>query len=391
MLKQYLDDNFKNFTHKELNSHFHKKFGVKVASFGEYYLFNYDQFEVKWDDISSQCRGIILKFENNNWVYKSRPFNKFYNIDEPKNVVSDEMIKLNVDNIELVEKLDGGMIQIWFDEEWKLSTTGRISIKEANDYGVGEELFFKSFDFNRFKSSDLSKEYTYIFELIDLICKNVTSYDKNFISFLTARNNKSGQYLCRNEINRINELLGCKTPKFVKLKDLNIVTAEDIIKWVEKEYSNDSYGNLAEGVCLYINNIPMAKIKREDYKIAHGVLTGSKLEIKNKLINLYFTNKVDDLVKYFDKKHFDFFEELKNNVNTKFIDVEKIYNEVKDIKTKKDYAIKLSKTKSWEKGFLFAMFEKGADLNLKIEFNSWMSENYGQFIKEFEIIFFKFF
>lgn len=118
-LKKYLDDNHpnpdKSDNHpnpdKRIVSDFMEKFGVNVKQEDDLYLFKYGMISVKWDDVTHECRGAILRPTKKGWEFLARPFDKFFNQHEGHCPVFEaKEFERRMDNLRLVEKADGSCI-----------------------------------------------------------------------------------------------------------------------------------------------------------------------------------------------------------------------------------------------------------------------------------------
>lgn len=84
------------------------------------------QYSRAWDDITLQCRGLVISDENE---ILARPFSKFFNLGEP------ECPPLPDLPYEVYEKLDGSLlIAFWTGWEWKLATRGSFE-NQYTQYG----------------------------------------------------------------------------------------------------------------------------------------------------------------------------------------------------------------------------------------------------------------
>jgi len=116
-------------------------------------IYNYSQrcqFERLWDDVTLQCRGLILSDEE----IVARPFRKFFNDTEHQ----ESEIPWHLAN-EVTEKLDGSLlICFWFEGRWYFATRGSFASKQAER---GRQIFE-----SRHSYSDLVIGMTYLFEVI---------------------------------------------------------------------------------------------------------------------------------------------------------------------------------------------------------------------------------
>jgi RNA ligase len=98
-------------------------------------IYNYSrecQYDGKWDDITLNCRGLVL---DNNGNVIAKPFPKFFNYEELKQE------DIPNENFEVYEKMDGSL-GIFFYYEEELSDERRYNIWFNNNYQTGMERFF---------------------------------------------------------------------------------------------------------------------------------------------------------------------------------------------------------------------------------------------------------
>lgn len=98
-------------------------------------IWNYSprvQYERQWDDITTQCRGLVT---NSKGEIVARPFKKFFNYEEhkPEDLPNEEFV--------VYEKMDGSL-GILFYYEYELSDERRYNIWFNNNYETGMERFF---------------------------------------------------------------------------------------------------------------------------------------------------------------------------------------------------------------------------------------------------------
>lgn len=92
-------------------------------------IFNYTQtcqFARAWDDITMQCRGLVLDTDSGRVI--ANPFPKFFNYDE-------HLAKggtIPVEEPRVYEKLDGSLGILYFmDGEWWVATRGSFASEQA--------------------------------------------------------------------------------------------------------------------------------------------------------------------------------------------------------------------------------------------------------------------
>jgi RNA ligase len=98
-------------------------------------IYNYSrecQYNGMWDDITLNCRGLVLDNEGN---VVAKPFPKFFNYEEhkPEDIPNEYF--------EVYEKMDGSL-GIFFYYEEELSDERRYNIWFNNNYETGMERFF---------------------------------------------------------------------------------------------------------------------------------------------------------------------------------------------------------------------------------------------------------
>jgi len=125
-------------------------------------IYNYTdkvQWENIWDEITLQCRGLVVDGKGD---IVARPFKKFFNLSEGKTNTTDDYI--------IYEKLDGSLgILFCYNDEWILASRGSFTSEQAIR---GKEILDKECDYNL-----LDKENTYCFEIIYPENKIVLEYN----------------------------------------------------------------------------------------------------------------------------------------------------------------------------------------------------------------------
>lgn len=123
---------------------------VKKRTSGALSIFNYTQdcqSRQAWDDVTLQCRGLILD-ENSEII--ALPFSKFFNIGEPSCGPLPNL------PYRVFSKLDGSLlIGYWWLEAWHFATRGSFD----NDYTRYASRFLPLLD-------NLPKDCTHLFEII---------------------------------------------------------------------------------------------------------------------------------------------------------------------------------------------------------------------------------
>lgn len=120
-------------------------------------IYNYSrtcQYESKWDDLTIECRGLVLDREGN---VMAKPFPKFFNYEELEGMTF-RPSKIPNETFDVYEKMDGSLgIVFYYEGEWRVATRGSFTSEQAIK---GAEILKK------YDTELLSTGYTYMFEII---------------------------------------------------------------------------------------------------------------------------------------------------------------------------------------------------------------------------------
>lgn len=207
-------------------------------------IYNYSrtcQYDKLWDDITLQCRGLVLDGENN---VIAKPFPKFFNMEE----LSDSEIPN--ESFEAFEKMDGSLgICFYYESEWHIATRGSFTSEQAIR---GRELLNKY----NYKNGLISG-YTYLFEIIYPENRIVVNYgDYEGLVVLAAYHNETGREVSIDEMD--NE-------GFDVVKKYDGVNDFTKLKGI---ISNDD-----EGYVIRFKSGMRMKIKGDEYVRLHRILT----------------------------------------------------------------------------------------------------------------------
>lgn len=146
------------------------------------FIYNYTakaQYDRVWNEITLQCRGLILDADFN---IVARPFKKFFNLEElPANEIPGGPF-------EVYEKMDGSLgILYWLNDKPYIATRGSF-ISEQAKHGtkILQETYAHTF-------KQLNKHVTYLFEIIYPGNRIVVDYgDKDDLILLAVADNETG-------------------------------------------------------------------------------------------------------------------------------------------------------------------------------------------------------
>lgn len=231
-------------------------------------IYNYSrecQFQQKWDEVTLQCRGIIIDDSD---VIVARAFDKFFNYEEVCNTGD---IPLHDEYVYIQEKMDGSLgILFHYADEWLMATKGSFESDQAKK---GLAILTKKYDLNKFH-----KNLTYICEIIYPENRIVVNYGEEKIIFLSA-------VMDGRELNWFTAKAMFRSSGILE-EDIVFTVMESISHNIFRKYKDKNEIN-KEGFVLrfYPSNYRM-KIKFDEYVRLHRLLTNfSNIDIWDCLRN----------------------------------------------------------------------------------------------------------
>ena len=274
-------------------------YNLKISEDGPYIMFKYNQLSSDFTNpIVQEARGII--FRKDDW---SHPvcwgFNKFGNWGE--NYVPE----IDWSTAFVSEKIDGSLIKVWWDGDWKISTNGTIDAFKAelgdvkyNSFGTYFcDTIYNYYDrFNEF-TGGLDEDKTYMFELVGPYNRVVIPYDEPAIYFLGARNKYTGEeFNCSLEIAGALGMARFILPLQCELSSLEAcVEAASALGWDD------------EGFVVCDAQFNRVKIKSPAYVMAHYARNNNVINRKH-LIKVILSGETEEFLCYAS----DYKEELEN-------------------------------------------------------------------------------
>jgi RNA ligase len=241
--------------------------------FLDLFIYNYTsktQFDGLWDQYTERCRGLIM---DGNGHVLNNPFRKFFDLGE-KEYTRIENLPLEVPRI--TEKIDG-MLGILYEEVGNVAIATRGSFDSPYAEWATNWLRLKGYT-----CYDFNKEYTYLFDIIYPDNKIIVDYKgRSELVLLAVRSNSSDD-----ELDHVKE---AKRLGLSYAKEYFFDKIDDAVK-----YLDGCKGNEFEGfVCKYTNGFRV-KIKSQDYKRLHKLLTG--ISAKDVWLSLRDTGSVDSII-----------------------------------------------------------------------------------------------
>ena len=295
-------------------------YSKRHSNFNNLVLFKYDQIYSPFaEEIVREARGIILD-ENNDWNIVNFSMKKFFNYSEG------HASKIDWNTAKCLCKEDGSLMQLYsFNNEWHIATSGTPDAKTPiNDYGFSfEELFWNTFgDKSKLPSPDCGK--CFWFELVSQYNRIVVRYNNPELILLGGRDLTTLQELTLEEA-------GKYFPHIRPVKSFPLQSVEQIVATFEHISPLSQ-----EGFVVCDNNFNRIKVKSPAYIALHHLK--DNLVSKRNLVEVVRSGEIDEVVSAFPEYSTILFE-IKSKLNELISSLEKTYEEIKDIKIQKEFAL----------------------------------------------------
>jgi len=234
------------------------------------------QYESHWDEVTLNCRGLIIDSEYKVIV---QPFGKFFNYEEIENKGE---IPLSGDYVYVQDKMDGSLgILFWYESEWIMATRGSFTSDQAIR---GLEIANRLFNLEAWE-----KSIAYACEIIYPENRIVVDYgiDEKLI-FLSAfynrafyNNNTKDSELHWTTAKAFFNVNGIPY-KYIVHTEQHFVFGTSLYKALKEMNQRNSEGFILR---FHPSNYRM-KIKFEDYVRLHRIITGiSSYDVWENLMN----------------------------------------------------------------------------------------------------------
>ena len=287
-------------------------------------IINHQRYKTEQNEITIQCRGVVLHEENGNYNVICRPMDKFYNDFEKERPLFDF-----TEGVDVYEKADGSLIKVYYhNNEFKIATN-RTAFAEGPCNGPTEFNSYKEFvlftfgcankeEFQVFMKNQ-DKNLTYMFELVSPNNKIITEYKKSEMILLAARHTKTGVYV------DVNTFPNVRKP--IKYNKNGKLYTQDECKELFYNLRDDEEGFVlinASGLRQKLKNPPyLERIRQNQTKtldIQHKRKSDSNTELVNAVVKgkeADFDGDTSNTARSLSNRVLDFAE--KENVN--FIDL----------------------------------------------------------------------
>lgn len=275
-------------------AHFEGNENFIVAEKGDYFVVNYvrsgkethPSVDSAQSAVFREARGLIFCKHTGELI--SRPFHKFFNLNERDDIVAD-FTKAH----HIITKLDGSMVR-----PIKLPTGIRWGTKMGvTDVAMqAEEFVANNPKYNLMAEEFLAQNMTPIFEWCSRQQRIVLDYPEDKLVLLAIRDNFTGHYVSRAQLK-----MACNYYD-VPLVDTHTLTWSTDDPTAFTEFVRSMKG--IEGFIIQFDDGHMVKIKTDEYVSLHRAK--SLLDNERDVVGIVLDEKVDDLLPLLpesDRKH----------------------------------------------------------------------------------------
>jgi hypothetical protein len=269
-----------------------KEFSLKTREYEHKILLKYDQLvspTLMALPEMQDCRGIIL--EKGTWNVMSLAFRKFFNSEEGN------AAKIDWNTAKVLEKLDGTMIQVYWDwhaNKWFAATTGTAEGEgEVNNKNgtTFNDLFWDTLN-NKYTFNEclLNKDYIYVFELTTPYNIVVKPHGESSATLLTVRDRETIVELSGKDLEMAAISIGVP---LVKSFDINASNVGHLLKTFEGMPWSE------EGYVVRDGNDNRVKVKNPAYVAVHH-LKGKTAE--HNILTIVKTNEIEEFAATFPER-----------------------------------------------------------------------------------------
>ena len=305
-------------------------------------LFDIDKKYPLKGQILRECRGLIF---NKRGRLISRPFHKFFNIDELEETREEN---LDFSGAISMEKMDGSMVRPFRIQDFRSFESIRWGTRMGlTDQGMAAEIFAKKNPkYIWFADFCINRNITPIFEYIGPNNQIVLEYEKEDLILLNARHNNTGRYLSYDMIKYLAKTFDIP---YVDHKDASSPNIQSIRDLKDRE-----------GVVYRLKDDTFVKLKSTDYVFKHK--SNDRVRFDRHIVQAIYSKTLDDMranVTEPNQKRIDSVEaEWKDMVERLTKKLNTLFDPLKDIGNRKYFASRVfSGDMKQFSAFLFRMYE----------------------------------
>lgn len=314
-------------------------FKLKTREYENKILLKYDQLVsptlMAFPEMQD-CRGLVL--EKGTWKVMSLAFRKFFNSQEGN------AAKIDWDTASVLEKLDGTLIQVYWDwhkNTWFAGTTGTAEGEGEVNNKMGttfNDLFWDTVN-NKYTFNEclLNKDLIYVFELTTPYNIVVKPHGESSATILTVRNRETLAELSGKDLEMTAISLGIP---LVKKFDLNAKDVGTLLRTFEGMPWSE------EGYVVVDAEFNRVKIKNPAYLAVHH-LKGKTAE--HNILTIVKTNEIEEFASTFPERKEELLK-LKENYDLLTAKLNMVWDELKVRRAK-------NITKEEQKKYAIAVFE----------------------------------
>lgn len=298
----------------QVNINRHKRYSNLIC-------INYDQIKSPINDITNQCRALIVD-EANDWNIVARGFDRFFNHDEGR------AARIDWRTARVLEKIDGSYTALyWYNDAWELQSKGTPDGSgEVQGFGFTfRELFWEVWNKLGYQLPE-NKDFTYIFELCSIYNKVVCYHPKSRIVSLGMRSvNAYNNYEQQLSNPHLGEKFGWEIVKTHPMASfLEIVKVCELIDPIE-----------GEGFVVVDNDFNRVKIKSESYKALNNLRDGHG---PKRIVQMICSGKHKQFLKFFPE-WVDQYTRFEAKFNSLVSQIQRAWEDNRHIQVQKDFAL----------------------------------------------------
>lgn len=255
-------------------------YNLEIKSEDDLYLVKYNNNSNIDNVLVRESRGIILEKNTNKLL--CYPLNGKISYDKFKDKYPD------LNEIIVEESIDGTLINVYYNSEWKISTKGKINSGNSywNSNKSFKSMFLEALEINNFSLHEFNKELCYSFVLTHPENRIVTKYTNPNIYLVQVRNMHTYEILDKNSTD---------------FQLFDIPKIHSFNNYAEIDESLENIDFQTEGYVLYSEDKKdRAKIKGKSY------LKAKKLKGNNYCLEYRFLELIQQNQQY---EYLNFFEE----------------------------------------------------------------------------------
>jgi hypothetical protein len=317
---------------------------LKTKVYDKKILLKYDQIESDMSRAEVQeCRGLIL--ERDTWEVMSMSFTKFFNSGETN------AAKINWNTAVVLEKLDGTMIQVYYDwhkDKWFAATTGMAEGEGEvnNKFGTTfNDLFWETINKYSFDKNKLHKGFTYVFELTTPYNIVVKPHGESAVTLLAIRDNEILKEFRYDELVAVSQYFGLPVVKSYQLSQTNL---DEITKTFEGMPWSE------EGYVVIDKEFNRIKIKNPAYVAVHHLKSKTA---EHNILTIVKSNEIEEFAATFPERREELYK-LKKNYDSLITKLITAWMELFEKKPKDDSA-------SEKKQFALSVFDVAKKYDLE--------------------------